>query len=273
MYDKVVDVVLEIMEDQARLVCSFSTHSKLDETRNKPSFPTGITFTPTGNYIVADKGCLKVFDKKGSLLNMIESGDLKDTYDVKCSRSGKIMVTDPKCGDVKVFSKHGKYLATSESGHLLEPCGIYYDEYTCQTCVADRATSCIFVHDAEGIVTQVITGKQQDLGAGTVSSRKSTAESSTDHTATEIVSPSYVTMDTNKNSIVSDIVTNTVSCFNNSTGSAEWRYGELGSDDYQLQNPAGVCVDRAGNILIADSSNCRQVPPFPIRFTCHASAT
>ena len=108
------------MEDQARLVSSFSTHSNLDETRNKSSFPTGVTVTPAGNYVVADKGCLKVFDTKGSLLNMIVSDDLQDTYDVKCSRSGKILVTDPKCGDVKVFSKHGKYLATSESGHLLE---------------------------------------------------------------------------------------------------------------------------------------------------------
>ena len=245
------------MEDQARLVSSFSTHSNPDETRNKSSFPTGVTVTPAGNYVVADKGCLKVFDTKGSLLNMIVSDDLQDTYDVKCSRSGKILVTDPKCGDVKVFSKHGKYLATSESGHLLEPCGIYYDKDTCQTCVADRATSCIFVHDADGIVTQIITGKLRDLEAKTVSSRKSTAKSSSDHTATELVSPSYVTMDMNKNSIVSDTVTNTVSCFNNSTGSTEWRYGEIGSDDYQLQKPAGVSVDRFGNILIADSSNCR----------------
>ena len=106
-------------------------------------------------------------------------------------------------------------------------------------------------------MTQIITGKLRDLEAKTVSSRKSTAKSSSDHTATELVSPSYVTMDMNKNSIVSDTVTNTVSCFNNSTGSTEWRYGEIGSDDYQLQKPAGVCVDRFGNILIADSSNCR----------------
>ena len=28
-------------------------------------------------------------------------------------------------------------------------------------------------------------------------------------------------------------------------------------DDYELQNPAGICVDSSGNILIADSGNCR----------------
>ena len=149
---------------------------------------------------------------------------------------------------------------TSENSHLVEPHGIHYDVDTCQTCVADRGASCVYVHHADGIVTHVLTGKC-DAESSTMTSPKSTEDKSgtcTDYDViTQLQSPSYVTMDTNKNFIVSDSAVSALYCFNGSTGAPVWRYGEPGPEDYELQNPAGVCVDHHGNILVADSGNCR----------------
>ena len=253
------------MEEQAKLICSFSTLTDLDDAKNRSSYPTGVAITPAGNYVIADGGSLKVFDVKGALLNIMTSDKLWTPYDVTVSRSGKIMATDSKSGDIKVFSKHGKYLTTSETGHLLDPRGIHYDLDTYQTCVADRGTSCVYVHDSDGIVTRVLTGKY-DPETSTVTSRRQSVGHKSTSTDSDVIMPlqfpSHVTMDTKKNFLVSDSGINAIYCFQGSTGTPMWRYGELGSEDYELLNPAGVCVDHRGNILVADSGNCRYISNF-----------
>lgn len=72
--------------------------------------------------------------------------------------SGKIGVSDPGAGDLKVYSHSGKYLLRSDTGfHLHEPYGIDYHPWTKETVVVDKMFSCVYVHGPSGVVKDMIT--------------------------------------------------------------------------------------------------------------------
>ena len=154
------------------------------------------------------------------------------------------MVSDPPCGDIKVFSHKGTFLKSSEFGfHLQDPYGIAYHGYTKELAVCDKTSSCIYIHDPMGVVTDIITcssDADSEHGAGRAN----------------MVTPAYVTFDKYRNLYVSDAEAHTLFVFDEDC-KLKFSYGGEGQDDGQLKHPAGVCLDREGNILLADSGNCR----------------
>ena len=72
--------------------------------------------------------------------------------------------------------------------------------------------------------------------------------------------PRHVTVNASDDVIVSDAGDNLVVLFNDS-GQVVWEYGggEGGAGVGELDNPAGVCADNLGNVLICDQNNDRVV--------------
>ena len=72
-------------------------------------------------------------------------------------------VSDPGAGDLKVFTRSGKYKLRSERGlHLHEPLGVDYHPWSKETIVVDKLFNCVFVHAPSGEVKDIIT-KYGDL--------------------------------------------------------------------------------------------------------------
>ena len=73
-------------------------------------------------------------------------------------------------------------------------------------------------------------------------------------------SPRYVTVNMRDDVIVSDAADNLVVLFNDS-GQVVWEYGggEGSAGVGELDNPAGLCADKLGNVLICDQNNDRVV--------------
>ena len=153
---------------------------------------------------------------------------------------GKIAVSDPGEADIKVFSKSGKYLIRSEKGlHLNYPHGMDYHPWTKETVIADRGFSCVYVHDPKGCVQQMLTEQEDEKYC--------------------LGSPHYVCFDYMGNIYVTDNEDNSLVAYDTERRHL-FTYGHPRADgmcDNELNNPAAVVVDRFGNILLADTGNCR----------------
>jgi hypothetical protein len=149
------DVMSESQSSQALLmVFPVATEEEIMETGAKP-FPTGVCGTVNGDIIVVDNEYRvgRCFDDKGQIKFTFGKGVLKSPWNVFCTGSGKIAVSDPGAGDIKVFSRKGKFLTRSDWGmHLVEPYGLDLNIKTGEIIVTDTATHCIYEHSPSGMV-------------------------------------------------------------------------------------------------------------------------
>ncbi len=235
---------MSIVHEPAELLSAFSVYCEEDMHAADGSFPTGITINKKGNYIIVDneQSIVKLFDCDGNFKKYIGQGQFQSAWDVFITNSGKIMVSDPQAGDFKVFSRHGKFLAISDMAtHIKEPYGIAYELASGMMAVTDKGSCCVYLHNGHGVVQDIL--KVSDDHCQNIN-------------APHIDFPSYTTFDTFGNILVSDVNAHCLYAFKKD-GSLLWTYGSLGTNDEQLQHPSGICTDLDGNILLADSGNCR----------------
>lgn len=242
-----------------------------------PCNQVGLAILENGNYVLVDKAVrqVKVFSKEGHFIEGIGQRDLLTPEDVAVTGSGKIVVTDSEAGNVKVFSQRGKLLLTSEFGlHLIHPTGIDYNPVTKSIAICDPGANCVYVHDHNGIVQQVLTIPKNKIEEDQGSHSSQTPQSGASESPTEILqritsldsrlskyppfSPSYVKFNNHTNTIaITDATNNSVYVFNSSGKlRAEFR----AQDKMKL---AGVCADGNGNVYVADfsTSNIHQLDP------------
>lgn len=131
------------------------------EEREMHCCPLGMAVGGRGDMHVvleANSRLIKVFTSEGNLVKVISNEGLLAPYDVTITNSGKMIVTDPVARDVKVFSRHGKLLLTSEFGqHLLKPYGIDYNRITGEIAICDQGANCVYLHDPKGLVKRILT--------------------------------------------------------------------------------------------------------------------
>ena len=218
----------------------FSTIDEDDPDDPGTGLLTGVTVDKAGHILVIDSDMaqVKVFTDQGQLLESFGRGTLNSPWDIFTTSSGKIVVSDPGKGDIKVFSARGKFLTTSEAAyHLIEPYGMAYNNVTKEMVVSDKGTCSVYVHNPSGIVTDVLKVRNGD-------------EQST------FSFPSHVTIDRQNRVYVTDATQHCLYAFDEKRQFV-FKYGSEGGGENQLQHPAGVCVDHHGNILVADLENSR----------------
>ena len=220
------------------IVAVFSTIDEDDPNDARTGLLTGVTIDKYGHIVVVDSdmALVKIFTEQGELLGSFGGDVLKAPWDVFATSSGKIVVSDPGDGNIKVFSSCGKFLTASEAAHhLIKPYGMAYDKRSKEMVVSDKGTSSVYVHDPRGIVTSVLKVNSGD--------KQSTFSF-----------PSHVAIDGKNQVYVTDATQNCLYKFD-AKHRFEFRY--TGSGDNVLRHPAGVCVDRHGNVLMADLENSR----------------
>ena len=205
------------------------------------SLPSGIAVTKSGDYVIVDNTNKqgKVFTRTGDYMKFAFGvGLLNDPWDVFMSETGKIVVSDSS-GGLKVFSSKGKFLQASEFGcHLMDPKGVAYHRTTKELFIADPPSSCVYVHDPEGIVTNILTEAGQDIFMGT----------------------KYIHTDISGNIYISDTAGNKIYAFD-AEKDYKWTFGETklnpNDDPNAVLNPGALCTDRHGNLLVADTGKGR----------------
>ena len=218
-------------------VAVFSTINEDDPGDSGTGLLTGVTIDKYGHIVVVDNdmSLVKVFTEQGELLGSFGRGVLKEPWDVFATSSGKIVVSDPGDGDIKVFSSHGKFLTASEAAHhLIKPHGMAYNNVSKEMVVSDRGTSSVYIHDPRGIVTSILKVKDGDKQSFSF--------------------PSHVAIDRQNQVYVTDATQNCLYKFD-AKHRLEFKY--TGSGDNALRHPVGVCIDRHGNVLVADLENSR----------------
>ena len=251
--------------DDTPLLCAFSTNvegeAKVTRVSDEDPAPSDIVINSHGQYVVVDSeaAVLRFFASDGSYLHDAGAEHLNSAWGLLTTNSGKLVVSDPVDQDLKVFSKSGNFLASSEYGtHLLEPYGIAYHEATCRVAVADRIACCVYVHDPEGKVRDVLKvdndyckTREEQLEEGQMEKGQMVYQ--------QMQCPSYVTFAANGDVIVTDMETHCIYRFAAEGGELLWVYDGSAPEESLLSCPCGVVVDSADNTLVADSGNSRVI--------------
>ena len=219
------------------IVAVFSTIDEDDPNDSGTGLLTGVTIDKYGHIVVVDSdmALVKIFTEQGELLGSFGRGVLKAPWDIFATSSGKLVVSDPGDGDIKVFSSSGKFLTDSEAAHhLIKPYGMAYDKLSKEMVVSDKGTSSVYIHDPRGIVTTILKIKDGDKQSFSF--------------------PSHVAIDRKNQVYVTDAMQN---CLYKFDAKHRFEFKYTGSGDNEFRHPAGVCVDRHGNVLVADLENSR----------------
>eukprot|EP00058_Branchiostoma_floridae_P012615 XP_002598103.1 hypothetical protein BRAFLDRAFT_85679 [Branchiostoma floridae] len=208
--------------------------------------PVGVTVSDHGEIFVADRWNqrIQVFTLQGTFARQfptVTSGGKKMyPHDVAMDRAGKLwMVGGTKSAGFAVqYSKQGRVLRKFDLQKIKWVRGVAMDTrrnhilITQTTGDGDNRHGEVLVFRPDGTLVRTV-GQQQGMKY-----------------------PWYITVGGEGNIVVSDISNQCIYVYNKD-GQFLFQFGVEGSGGGQLNEPRGICTDRAGNIIVADRGNSR----------------
>ena len=188
-----------------------------------------ISIDVDGNIIVVDRDNrkVKVFDSNGNLQLSTGVWILKNPNRVTALKhTGRILVKDDK--SLRIINPHGTF-EHHTFADLKQPVGITQTDEG-EVLITDWMDSSVHVYNEKGNVTHAF------------------------RIACE--APGYICSSPSGNIIISDWKQHCVKIFNRK-GELLHNYGRHGSGDAELDHPYGVCCDKYGHIIVADTWNNR----------------
>ncbi|KAI8520273.1 hypothetical protein Bbelb_000270 [Branchiostoma belcheri] len=208
--------------------------------------PRGVEVTSSGQIYVVDAGSeqIQVFSPEGEFIRRFFTGrgnTRSDPWGIAVFHHG-VLVTDAEESVVNVFRKTGHFVGQFGKGILHRPCGIAVDPKTDTIFVTDR--ECVKVFRGEnGVLMNMLYfyGCANPYGC---------------YVDFKYPLPYHVAVDKG-NAVVSDWREHCVKVFDIENGVLIKRIGARGARVGGLEHPRGVCLDRAGNVVVADHGNKR----------------
>jgi tripartite motif-containing protein 2/3 len=200
------------------------------------SFPSGITFLPSGELVVADmhNHRIQVFGTEGEFKRSFGGNGFKPCG-IIANKDGNLAVTDCSTGKsgIKVFTPHGELKQSLGEGQFEYPFSIAIDS-------RDRYIVC------DSATNRIIILKENGEFYGRF--------------ATKTKFAFYLTVNYKNEILLSDWFNHCVKVFDTS-GTLLRRIGSKGFQDGQLMIPLGLCPDKNGNVFILDCK-CGRVSMF-----------
>ena len=208
------------------LLKSFSAHIDGD---TKVCALCDVSFTDDGQIAVVDRDNrkVKVFDKHGKLTLAVGEKSLKAPNRIVVLRDTQgLLIKDDKA--LKLISRDGQYVQ-SFAPTLKQPVGLGQTRDG-EVIITDWMTGAVHCYDEEGLLIRDFLHACE--------------------------SPGYITGAPNGDIILSDWKQHVVKIFAND-GRLKHVCGEHGNGEGQFDHPYGVCTDRFGHIIVADTWNNR----------------
>jgi len=187
--------------------------------------------------------------------------------DVSLSADDDIIIVDKDNKKMKVFTSTGELLFTTEGTELKDPiratvlCGsgdvIIKDDKVLKLMKSDGEVAGKFAHKVRHPMAMAQTKHGEvlisDWNSGNV--HCFTAQDQEVYSfSSNLEAPAYISDTPGGGAVVSDWKQNVVRAFARG-GKLLWQYGK--NDGHQLNHPYGICSDRYGHVLVADSWNHR----------------
>ena len=233
-------------------LCTFNAKISTDR---KDSYPSGLAIG-TNILAVVDRhnAAIKMFDSSGNFLQTFSGhgkNSLQKPFDAVFLPNRRLVVTDPEAGAVKVFDCTGQYITDLE-GNIRHPRGITLDLQRKEFIIVDGHLRKICVYDAEycKLLRTILPISNKE----------------TSRSRNILVDPYYIDVTPSGNYAISDAVSphiKIISPGNDKTGDVQDENLVLaqtigtGSRADETLRPGGICCDRFGQILIADTINGR----------------
>ena len=178
---------------------------------------------------------IQVLDQNGRQTRSIGQGEILP-FGITIDSEGYMAITDHRERTVKFFTPDGNIQLSWKPEMFEWPDGIAHTG-TGQYVVTDWIKGTVSIHDIDGVILR---------GFKTCDVNESFS------------CPAYVEIDAHQRIVVSDTADHTVKVFD-MTGKQLIKMGAKcpHSSDTPMKDPRGVCIDKAGNILVAESgTNC-----------------
>lgn len=213
-------------------------------------YPCGLAVSKSMIAVVdRENARVKIFSPSGQFLGEF-SGDgearLKRPFGAVFLPSGALAVSDTEAGSVKVFDWTGRFI-TNFSGDLRHPRGITLNNQG-EVIVVDGHLKYLSVHDAStGKMIRKIYPKVSDLD------EDNDANPSKNHVLTD---PYYIAITSQDTIVVTDMASPHLKIMNQN-GLILASSMQYGIREEEALHPSGLCVDKFGQILLADTNNSR----------------
>ena len=196
----------------------------------------GMCITSNGDVVIAEQQSskIKVFDKEGKKIDEIPFGKSRPCQ-VAEMKDKSWVITDDKANDVKIYTNNEKEKSLKRFVEKIkQPRGVAVNGRG-DVIVVSEEDAKIYVYDKDG--TLINTIKETEPGE-------------------PFKRPRHVTVNVNKNIIVSDVETCSITAFSQSWDFL-WKYGSKGNGIGEMNGPEGMCCDRNGYVVVADRNNNR----------------
>ncbi|XP_035682173.1 tripartite motif-containing protein 2-like [Branchiostoma floridae] len=198
--------------------------------------PLGVAFDSDGNIAVVERGNkrIQIFNKDtGQSLRSFPI-DGEKAYDLVVDSNGMFLVTSwGENFGLRRYSKEGKLLDTFKPDCMDDPHGLTVLKDGRMVVVnRPEQTSCLLLLQSDGSLIR-------EIGKG------------------QLQNPVFVSVDESRDVIfVTDKSAHKVFAFD-LDGNLKFDFGRQGDIDGEFQNPEGVTVDRAGNIIVSNAGDGR----------------
>ncbi len=194
--------------------------------------PWGVAVNNSNEIFVSDRDNdrILVFNENGEFIRSFGKGLVDEPTGVSVGNDGRTFVVNRGNNKIILFHAYGGYVTTvNNAGSLKEPRGISLDSQG-NIVVCDSGNKCIRIFSPEGNIFKTI-------GAGWL------------HMPFDCLCHE-------DKIFVSDRDAHVIKVYNN-TGRFLYKFGKHGTEDGELNHPAGLAVDKAGHLLVCSLANCR----------------